>query len=380
VLSSTGSPRTSPTDFYAPMTHRERVHRALRREPTDRVPIFLWFHPATAQKLAAALALPLSQLSAALGDDVRQTWVGNNYAMEGITHEREGDTHIDNWGIEWIRSGPFNQVLRSPLGGATEDAVRRYAFPHDRIPFLLQNMEPLLKEPGVFVGCDVSPSLFEVICRIRGMEQAILDLAENLELAEELLEKAAVFGCALAEAACTRYRLDWLWTGDDVAGQQSLMMSPATWRKLLGPRLARIVHVGKRHGLPVAYHCCGAMRPIIPDLIAMGIDVLNPIQNNCAGMDARELKREFGKQLTFMGGLDTVDLVPRGTPREVLRETQKFIEAMTDDGGGYILAASHTVPPETPLENIFALYEAAGESKEKIFDRAATLRAAAPRA
>jgi uroporphyrinogen decarboxylase len=360
------------------MTHRERVQGALRRVPVDRVPIFLWFHPDTAHRLASALALPLNQLANALGDDVRQTWVGNNYAMEGITHDREGDTHTDDWGIRWVRSGPFNQVLLSPLSDAPEDAVRRYAFPHECIPTLLRNMEPLLEQRDVFVGCDISPCLFEMACRIRGMEQAILDLAENPGLAEDLLEKAALFACALAEAACTRYRLDWLWTGDDVAGQQNLMMSPTTWRKLIGPRLARIAGIGKSHGLPVAYHCCGAMRTIIPDLIAMGIDVLNPIQCHCPGMDARDLKREFGKYLTFMGGLDTIELLPRGTPREVFRETRRLIDAMTEDGGGYILAASHTVPPETPLENIFALYEAAGETKENIFDRAATLRAAAP--
>ncbi len=359
------------------MTQRERVRRALRREPVDRVPIFLWFHPDTARRLSAALALPPHLLPDALGDDVRQTWVGNNHAMEGIVHEREGETHTDDWGIRWVRAGGFNQVQFSPLLGASEEEVRRYSFPHRRIPSLVQNMDPLVgREGNCFLGCDVSPTLFEVICRIRGMEQAILDLAENPALAEDLLEKAAVFACALADAACSRYSLDWLWTGDDVAGQRGLMMSPVTWRALIGPRLARIAAVGKQHHLPVAYHCCGAMRTIIPDLIEMGIDVLNPIQSNCPGMEARMLKRDFGSRLTFMGGLDTIELIPRGTAQEVFRETRRLIEDMTADGGGYILAASHTVPPETPMENIFALYEAAGETRENIFDRAATLRAA----
>jgi uroporphyrinogen decarboxylase len=359
------------------MTHRERVHRALGREPVDRVPIFLWFHPDTANRLASTLAISVSDVPIALGDDICQTWVGNNYAMEGIVHDREGDTHADDWGIEWIRVGMFNQVHRSPLQGAPEDVVRQYRFPHERIPNFLRNMEPVLRHQGeYFLGCDVSPTLFEVVCRIRGMEQTMLDLVENPTLAEHLLEKAAVFACGLAEAACTQFPLDWLWTGDDVAGQESLMMSPLTWRRLIGARLAHIVAVGKKHHLPVAYHCCGAMRSIIPDLIGMGIDVLNPIQCHCRGMDARELKREFGQHVSFMGGLDTIDLIPRGTPAEVFRETRRLIEVMTEDGGGYILAASHTVPPETPMENVFALYQAAGETKEQIFDRAATLRAA----
>ncbi|MEW6510149.1 MAG: uroporphyrinogen decarboxylase family protein, partial [Bacteroidota bacterium] len=126
--------------------------------------------------------------------------------------------------------------------------------------------------------------------------------------------------------------------------------------------------------LPVAYHCCGTLRPIIPDLVEMGLDVLNPIQSNCPGMDAAELKREFGSQLAFMGGLDTQELLPLGTAQQVLKETRKLIDVMTADGGGYILAASHAVPPETPLENVFAIYEAAGITKEEILDRAAGMR------
>jgi len=135
--------------------------------------------------------------------------------------------------------------------------------------------------------------------------------------------------------------------------------------------LARIVAVGKNHGLPVAYHCCGAVRPIIEDLISIGVDVLNPIQCFCAGMDAADLKKTYGTHLTFMGGLDTVELLPRGTAEEVFDGTRRLIETMTADGGGFILAASHTVPPETPMKNIFAIYAAAGVSREEIFDRAA---------
>jgi uroporphyrinogen decarboxylase len=91
-------------------------------------------------------------------------------------------------------------------------------------------------------------------------------------------------------------------------------------------------------------------------------------------MNSIELKKEFGKELSFMGGVDTQHLLPDGTSDEVYRETLKLIEGMTDDGGGYILAASHTIPPETPIENIFAMYRAAGVTSEEIYDRAADAR------
>jgi len=132
--------------------------------------------------------------------------------------------------------------------------------------------------------------------------------------------------------------------------------------------------VGKAHGLPVAYHSCGAVRPIIPGLIEIGVDVLNPVQCKCPGMDPIDLKREFGSDLAFMGGVDTQELLPQGTAAEVRNATARLIEGMTSDGGGYILAASHTVPPDTPVDNIFAMYEAAGVSRQEIFDHAAQIR------
>ena len=127
-----------------------------------------------------------------------------------------------------------------------------------------------------------------------------------------------------------------------------MIVSPQRWRETIGPELARIIAAGKARGVRVAYHSCGSIRPIIPDLVAMGLDVLNPIQSNCPGMDPAELKREFGKELSFMGGLDTQHLLPEGTPEQVFRATRELIEVMSDGGGGFILAASPLRPPGDP--------------------------------
>lgn len=201
-----------------------------------------------------------------------------------------------------------------------------------------------------------------------------MDMVIDKELACEMFKRSVDFSVALAEQACKRFPLDWLWSGDDVAAQHALMMSPEMWREQIRPELQRVFDVGKAADLWVAHHCCGSLRPIIPDLIEMGLDVLNPIQCNCPGMDPLVLKKEFGRELAFMGGVDTVDLLPMGTVEQVRRSTARLLEGMTADGGGYILAASHTIPPETPDENIFALYAEAGVSKEEIFDRAAKIR------
>ncbi len=143
---------------------------------------------------------------------------------------------------------------------------------------------------------------------------------------------------------------------------------------MIKPHLRRIFEVGKALGLPVAYHSCGAVYSIIPDLIEIGLDVLNPIQANCPGMEPFALKKEFGASLSFMGGVDTQGILPRGSAAEVRDYTARLIGGMTTDGGGYILAASHTIPPETPDDNIFAMYDAAGISRERIFEAAAEIR------
>ncbi len=358
------------------MNSRERVLGALARRPVDRVPVFMWFHPQTAQRLGRLLEIPASRVAEAMGDDIRQTWVNNNYAMEGIVHERDGQSHVDFWGVQWTRQYGFNQITSFPLAGASREKVLGYRFPTERLPDLLAQMDSVVNNRGdSYIGCDVSPCAFEMYWRLRGMENTMLDMASDPALADKMLRRCADFALRLAEAACERFRLDWLWTGDDVSSQLAMLMSPETWRRMIKPHLAKVFAVGKSKGLPVAYHCCGALRPIIGDLIEIGMDVLNPVQCNCPGMDPLELKKEFGKQLAFMGGVDTQGLLPSGSATDVRRATARLIEGMTSDGGGYILAASHTIPPETPDENIFAMYQEAGIAKEEIFDRAAQIRA-----
>jgi uroporphyrinogen decarboxylase len=357
------------------MTSKARVHAALDRKPVDRVPIFMWFHPDTTNHFAALLEIPPPSVAEAMGNDVKQTWVNNNYAMEGIVHEHEGDGHADVWGIRWKKVGAFNQIASFPLAEAAREEVLAYRFPVEHQDELLSQMSPLLRDAdNWFVGCDVSPCVFEMYFRLRGMDHVLTDMAIDPDLASEMFKRCADFSIQLAEQACRRFPLDWLWTGDDVAGQDALMMSPAMWREQIKPQLQRVFDVSKAAGLWHAHHCCGALRPIIPDLIEMGLDVLNPIQCNCEGMDPLDLKKEFGRDIAFMGGLDTVDVLPHGSVSDVRRSTARLLKGMTDDGGGYILAASHTIPPETPDDNIFALLAEAGIGREEIFDRAAALR------
>ena len=357
------------------MTSKQRVHAALKKQPVDRVPIFMWYHPQTAKRLAKLLHIPANRLNEALGDDVRMTWVNNNFPMEGIVHENDGESHVDEWGLVWTRIDGFNQITHYPLASASPEELAEYQFPTDKIDSLLDHMVPVhAQRKNYFIGCDVSPCAFELYWRLRGMENAMMDLMMGPEIFKTMIRRCVDFSILLSEKANKRFELDWLWAGDDVGGQDGMFLNPASWREIIKPQLKRIFDIAKSHEIYAAFHSCGGIRPIIGDLIEIGLDVLNPIQCNCAGMDPLELKKEYGQDIAFMGGIDTQDLLPNGTADEIFRETTRLIEGMTADGGGYILAASHTIPPETPDDNIFAMYKAAGLGREEIFDRAADIQ------
>jgi uroporphyrinogen decarboxylase len=127
------------------------------------------------------------------------------------------------------------------------------------------------------------------------------------------------------------------------------------------PRHAEIIRfIRARSTAKIIHHCCGACRAIIPDLIEVGVDALNPTQTSAAGMDPVALKREFGRDITFWGGIDVINLLPFGSPREVVDAVRRHLDALAP-GGGYVFAPSHMIPRGTPPENVVAMYQAALE-------------------
>ena len=297
------------------MNSKQRVYAALRREPVDRIPIFMWFHPGTRTLLSELFDVPSAYLDVVLGNDVRMTWVNNNYCMEGIVHERDGQWHVDPWGIKWVKEGPYNQIASFPLANCSADELLSYQFPQDHREELLGNMSPWPPRPASTSSAATSrPTSLKCTGACGAWSRQCSTWRAIRNWPTKCSAAAPILPASLGESACQRFALDCLWTGDDVASQRSLMMSPSTWRKMIKPHLKRAFDVGKAHGLAVAYHCCGALRPIIADLVEMGLDVLNPIQCNCPGMNAAELKRDFGSVLTFMGGVDTQGSCPMARP------------------------------------------------------------------
>jgi uroporphyrinogen decarboxylase len=151
-------------------------------------------------------------------------------------------------------------------------------------------------------------------------------------------------------------RIDMVYFYDDVATQESLLISQDMWQDQIQPHHQKLIDLCQKHDVKVMYHCDGAIYPLIPRLIEMGIDVLNPIQADAKDMDPQKIKNEFGDKLAFHGGIDIIDTLPNGTPSQVQEEVKSRISTL-GNGGGYILASSHHIQGDTPLENILAMYD-----------------------
>jgi uroporphyrinogen decarboxylase len=195
-----------------------------------------------------------------------------------------------------------------------------------------------------------------------GIEPLLTDLHESPKIAQAVLQKVASywtdFGVSLLEAADGT--IDFFVINDDYGTQQGPLFNPAIWRTYIKPIIQKVIEAYKRFGVKIIFHSCGSVRLFIPDLIEMGIDVLDPVQVSAKDMVPRRLKEEFGSRLCFRGAVDTQRVLPRGSPNEVKEEVRTRIRELAP-GGGYIATAVHNIQPDVPLQNIVAMYEAARE-------------------
>jgi uroporphyrinogen decarboxylase len=193
------------------------------------------------------------------------------------------------------------------------------------------------------------------------MEQALADLVENAALAEAILEHIFVLdhdvlSHILSEVGSS---IDFVYIAEDLGTQESLLVSPTLFRRHLKPRIRRLTDLAHSHGVRVFHHDDGAIRPLIPELIEAGIDLLNPIQWRCRGMEREGLARDFGDAVVFHGAVDNQQTLPFGTPRDVRAEVAENLRIF--EGLRYVVAPCHNIQPITPTANILALYEAVAE-------------------
>lgn len=268
---------------------------------------------------------------------------------------------VDEWGV-WWRAGDFHHFaqIHSPLRGL-EDFTRLCQYPWPdldqsyRFSQLRQRVEEFHAQ-GLAVAA-YAGSVFEQSWYLRGFEDLMMDMIAAPQVAHFLFERTAAY----QQFAATRFSqagVDIVITGDDIAGQQGMLMKLSLWREFLKPHLARTVRVIKAVNpqAKVFYHSDGNVEAAIPDLIEIGIDILNPVQPEC--MNPAAIKAKYGDRLAFWGSVSVQQTMPCGTPEQVRAEVRSRIRDL-GRGGGFILAPAHVLGPETPWENIVAFFEAA---------------------
>jgi len=355
------------------MDSRERTYLALNHEEPDRVPVDLWMSAGLKKKLAHATGASAEEFLDRHDVDLRYI-EGPAYVGPPLEAFPD-DTEADLWGVRRrsitvpLAGGQetYHEVAHSPLARArTVQEVLDYSGWPSPDWFDFRGIErqcDQVRERGrvaVFMGdrlnriAQLKPAMY-----LRGVEQILMDLAVNPDLARAVFHRIAAFyreyERRLLEAAPGK--LDLLLTGDDFGSQNGPLVSPRMWEEFLGDGFAEYVRLAHEAGVRVMHHTCGAVRPIVPLMLERGLDVLQSLQPEAAGMDPRALKAEFGDRLAFHGGISIQRTLPFGTPDEVRAEVRRVVEALAP-GGAYILCTAHNIQADVPLENVAALLDA----------------------
>jgi len=371
----------------ASMTSRDRVLCALNHEEPDRVPIFIGTSGAT-----TLLAPAYEQLKAHLGirAEPRLLSPALQYARldeevlvrlgsdgrpllprptpSSARRELSEDAFRDEWGITWRRAPDvlYYEVANPPLRHATLDDIERYPWPDlahpARFAGLAKEARALHGRTPYAVVAVSGVSLHEQIYLMRGLDTWLADLAADPEFADALLHrvKDVMLAGLIPFLDEVGEHADVLVMGDDLGMQDAPMMSPEMYRRMLKPFHAELIAAAKRRTkAKVFFHSDGNIRPLIRDLIEVGVDILNPVQVSARDMwDTARLKREFGRRLSFCGAIDTQWVLPRGTAEDVRREVRRRLRDL-GRGGGYILAAVHCIQPDVPPANVLAMCDEA---------------------
>jgi uroporphyrinogen decarboxylase len=356
--------------------HRDRVIAALHHEALDRCPMQISFTPEFAVRLRADLEA--RGLVARSGSGSHNPHGGGNtYELELTLDEdliltsvgwansyyQGPDAYTDEWGVSWraqpyetpFGTGHYTEMVGRPL--ASDAAIASYRAPDPDRPELYEESGRVIAQLGgeyYIVGVTVT-TIWETAWALRGFEQLMIDLVTEPDIAEAILEIPFQYHLRAAERL-TEMGVDMIWTGDDVGMQTGMLISPALWRRHLKPRMAELIARVKsiNPAVKVAYHSDGMIWDVIPDLIEIGLDVLNPVQPAC--MDPADLKRRYGDRLCFWGSLDEQHTLPFGSPGDVRAEVRTRLDTI-GRRGGLILGPTHHVQLDTPMENFWAMVE-----------------------
>jgi uroporphyrinogen decarboxylase len=347
------------------MTEYERIRATLDRKPVDRLACDMW---ATDEVKAKLIAHTGSRdewdLYDRLGID-KIRWVQAPYL--DLARSPDGARLRDEWGVGFgeqkYAGGAYMERSYEPLARMESVAeYEAYAWP-DPARFDYGALARSVREASVRSGsgrvCMLNfISLFEVYVALRSYESALMDLYAEKDLAHFALERICSIQLDYIERSLSAAGegIDLVYFSDDMGMQDRQLFSTAVWEEFFAPLAGRIVDLVHSRGKKVFYHTDGSAPEIVDRLVDLGIDILNPIQHLCPGMERERLKKLYGKKVVFHGAVENQRVLPFGSPEDVRKETEDCMRIL-GGGGGYILASCHRLQPNTPLENILAMYE-----------------------
>lgn len=326
------------------------MRRALWRQPLDRLPVQTNYTGEMESKLALHFGCAPQKLAERLD---------NHLLRVDVTHaprrSADGKVGFDWWGAGWGTETEGYWHAFAPLAETT--GLAAYPWPDPNASGLLDEAERAIAADGGqhFVAPNFGFALFERAWSLRGFDQLLMDLVDQPVWVEELLDRIEDIQVMLAKRFVS-LGVDGGYFGDDYGAQRSLLFSPKTWRQMIKPRLGRMFAVFREAGLPVILHSDGDIWPILPDLVDIGLTCLNPVQPEV--LEHAKLYREFGKHLSFYGGISTQEALPKFSPPEVRAVTLACIRELAPDGTGLILGPSHRMQSDIPPENVAAMIEA----------------------
>jgi len=340
------------------MSPRERWLAVLKGEKPDRIPMDYWGTDEATAKVMKHLGCsdPWEMYERLHIDKV--VTVIPEYA--GPPLEPGCDKYGCSYEMVDYGTGAYSECVEHPLArfGSVDEIESAYTWPTaDWLDFSGIPAQIEGREHHPVHGGGSEP--FLTYCAMRGMEQAFVDLIDKPDMVHHCLGRLFALRREVTRRIFEQLpgRVDLCYIAEDFGTQQGLLMSAQTIREFFLPQMKRMMDLAHKGGARVFFHSDGAVREIIPDMIEAGIDILNPIQWRCPGMDRAGLKRDFGGKVVFHGGVDNQETLPFGTVDDVRAEVAANIDIL-GHGGGYILAPCHNVQAVSPPENIVALYEA----------------------
>jgi len=344
------------------MDSRDRIEALLNRKKIDRIPKYNFLSPHVRQKIRNIFNIDDDfKINEIFDHDIIVVFIGNPspwLVNDSDNLRNDGEIFKDNWGITYKTHnknyGYHPTIIENPINKI--ETLEKYKFPdidNDNSFELLKEVVKKYKDEKYIIAGNTS-TIFEGSWFLRGMENLLIDIHQGADYIDLLFDKFVDYKIEVAKKAI-KAGVDIIWLGDDLGMQDRMMLKPEIFRRYLKPRYYRIIKKIKEYdkNIKVAFHTCGYIEPIIADFIDIEVDILNSIQpvNNIS-----MVKRKYGKDLIFWGGIDIQNILPFGNKSEIVKEVKNKIDILGDDGG-YIISGSNEIEYSDKLiNNLFVYY------------------------